>query len=86
MDFGGILGGIDAGQLVLVLVAAAAILGLLGFAKWGAKKVARFFDPPANASHAAARDRGAAWISASGEIHSGSNAPKKWVNPNLRGK
>ena len=86
MDFSGILGGVNAGQLVLVLVAAAASLGLVGFAAWGAKKVARFFDPPANNVQAASRDRGAAWVGASGEIYTGSSAPRKWVNPYLKDK
>lgn len=42
-DFSGILSGIDGGTAVTAIVAAAAILALVGFAKWGAKKVGRFF-------------------------------------------
>lgn len=42
-DFSGILSGIDGGTAVTAIVAAAAILALVGFAAWGAKKVGRFF-------------------------------------------
>lgn len=42
-DFSGILSGIDGATAVTAIVAAAAILALVGFAKWGAKKVGRFF-------------------------------------------
>lgn len=42
-DFSGILTGLDSGTAVTAIVAAAAILALVGFAKWGAKKVATFF-------------------------------------------
>ncbi len=43
IDFSGILSGVDGSTAVTAIVAAAAILALVGFAKWGAKKVARFF-------------------------------------------
>lgn len=42
-DFSGILDGIDASTIVTGIVAGAAILGLVGFARWGAKKVAKLF-------------------------------------------
>ena len=42
-DFSGILSGISGATAVTAIVAAAAILALVGFAKWGAKKVAKFF-------------------------------------------
>lgn len=42
-DFSGILDGIDATTIVTAIVAGAAILGLVGFARWGAKKVAKLF-------------------------------------------
>jgi hypothetical protein len=42
-DFSGILTGLNGGTAVTAIVAAAAILALVGFAKWGAKKVASFF-------------------------------------------
>jgi len=42
-DFSSILTGVDGGTAVTAIVAAAAILALVGFAKWGAKKVGRFF-------------------------------------------
>lgn len=42
-DFSGILSGIDGATAVTAIVAAAAILALVGFAKWGSKKVGRFF-------------------------------------------
>lgn len=42
-DFSGILAGVDGGTAVTAIVAAAAILAIVGFASWGAKKVGRFF-------------------------------------------
>ena len=42
-DFSGILDGLDGATAVTAIVAAAAILAVVGFAKWGAKKVAKFF-------------------------------------------
>lgn len=42
-DFSGILSGVDGGTAVTAIVAAAAILAVVGFAAWGAKKVGRFF-------------------------------------------
>jgi hypothetical protein len=42
-DFSGILDGVDGTTAVAAIVAAAAIIALVGFAKWGAKKVATFF-------------------------------------------
>lgn len=42
-DFSGILSGLDGTTAITAIVAAAAILALVGFAKWGAKKVAKFF-------------------------------------------
>lgn len=42
-DFSGILTGIDGTTAVTAIVAAAAILALVGFAAWGSKKVGRFF-------------------------------------------
>lgn len=42
-DFSGILTGLSGTTAVTAIVAAAAILALVGFAKWGAKKVAKFF-------------------------------------------
>ncbi len=43
MDFSGILTGLDGTTATTAIIAAAAILALVGFAKWGAKKVAGFF-------------------------------------------
>lgn len=42
-DFSGILSGVDGGTAVTAIVAAAAILAVVGFAVWGSKKVGRFF-------------------------------------------
>lgn len=42
-DFSGILTGLSGTTAVTAIVAAATILALVGFAKWGAKKVAKFF-------------------------------------------
>jgi hypothetical protein len=42
-DFSGILDGLDTGTIVTAIVAACAIIALVGFAKWGGKKLARFF-------------------------------------------
>lgn len=42
-DFSAILAGLDGGTAVTAIVAAAAILAVVGFAKWGAKKVGKFF-------------------------------------------
>lgn len=43
MDFSGILEGLSAGTAVTAVVAAAALIAMVGFAKWAAKKVASFF-------------------------------------------
>ena len=43
MDFSGILSGLDSKTAVSAIIAAAALLSAVGFAKWGAKKVASFF-------------------------------------------
>lgn len=43
MDFSGILTGLDGDTAVTAIVAAAAIIATVGFAKWAAKKVAGFF-------------------------------------------
>lgn len=43
MDFETILAGINAGTLFVVVISAAAVLGLVGFASWGARKVGGFF-------------------------------------------
>jgi len=42
-DFSGITSGLDGGTIVTAVIAAAAILALVGFAKWGAKKLGKFF-------------------------------------------
>lgn len=42
-DFSGILDGIDGTTAVTAMLAGAAILALVGFAKWGAKKLGKFF-------------------------------------------
>jgi len=42
-DFSGILDGLDTGTIVTAILAAAALIAIVGFAKWGAKKLARFF-------------------------------------------
>jgi hypothetical protein len=43
MDFSDILTGLDATTATAAILGAAAILALVGFAKWGAKKVGKFF-------------------------------------------
>lgn len=43
MDFSGILEGLSTTTAVTAIVAAAALIALVGFAKWAAKKVAGFF-------------------------------------------
>lgn len=42
-DFSGILDGVSGTTAVTAVVGAAAILAIVGFAVWGAKKVAKFF-------------------------------------------
>lgn len=42
-DFSSILVGLDGSTAVTAILAAAVILALVGFAKWGAKKVGKFF-------------------------------------------
>lgn len=42
-NFDGILAGLDGATAVTAIVAAAAILALVGFAAWGARKVGKFF-------------------------------------------
>lgn len=42
-DFSSITSGLDGGTIVTAVIAAAAILALVGFAKWGAKKLGKFF-------------------------------------------
>ncbi|MEP6485363.1 MAG: hypothetical protein ABJB01_13010 [Rudaea sp.] len=42
-DFSPITTGLDASTVVTAVIAAAAILATVGFAKWGAKKLGRFF-------------------------------------------
>lgn len=42
-DFSSILTGLDGSTAVTAILAAAVILALVGFAKWGAKKVGKFF-------------------------------------------
>lgn len=42
-DFSSILAGVDGSTAVTAILAAAVILALVGFAKWGAKKVGKFF-------------------------------------------
>ena len=42
-NFSSILSGLDASTAVTAILAAAVILALVGFAKWGAKKVGKFF-------------------------------------------
>ncbi len=42
-DFSGILDGLDTGTIVTAILAAAALIAIVGFAKWGAKKLAKFF-------------------------------------------
>ena len=43
MDFSSILTGLDGATATTAIIGAAGILALVGFVKWGAKKVARFF-------------------------------------------
>lgn len=43
MDFSGILSGLDTSTAVTAIVGAAALIALVGFASWAAKKVAGFF-------------------------------------------
>lgn len=43
MDFSGITEGLSAATAVTAVVSAAALLAMVGFAKWAAKKVAGFF-------------------------------------------
>jgi hypothetical protein len=42
-DFSSILTGLDSSTAITAILAAAVIIAGVGFAKWGAKKVARFF-------------------------------------------
>ena len=42
-DYSTILSGLSTGNAVTAIIAAAALLALVGFAKWVAKKVGRFF-------------------------------------------
>lgn len=42
-DFSSITSGLDTSTVVTAIVAAAALLALVGFAKWAAKKLGRFF-------------------------------------------
>lgn len=42
-DFSSILSGVDSSTAVTAILAGAVILALVGFAKWGAKKVGKFF-------------------------------------------
>ena len=42
-NFSSILSGLDGSTAVTAILAAAVILALVGFAKWGAKKVGKFF-------------------------------------------
>lgn len=43
MDFSGILTDIDGTTAATALIGAAAVLALVGFASWGARKVGNFF-------------------------------------------
>lgn len=43
MDFSGILDGLSTETAITAVVAAAALIALVGFATWASKKVARFF-------------------------------------------
>lgn len=43
MDFSNILSGLNSSTAITTIVAAAALIAAVGFAKWGAKKVAGFF-------------------------------------------
>lgn len=40
---GDILSGLDTGAAVAAMIAAAALIAVVGFTKWGSKKVAGFF-------------------------------------------
>lgn len=42
-DFSGITSGLDGSTIVTACVAAAAILAVVGFGKWGSKKLGKFF-------------------------------------------
>jgi len=42
-DFSSILTGLDGSTIVEAILGAAAILALVGFGKWGAKKLGKFF-------------------------------------------
>jgi hypothetical protein len=42
-DFSSILSGIDVDTVVTAILAACALIAIVGFAKWGGKKLARFF-------------------------------------------
>lgn len=42
-DYGSVLDGLDLGTAVTALIAAGALVALVGFTKWIVKKVARFF-------------------------------------------
>ena len=43
MDFSGVLDGLNAQTAVTAIVAAGALIALVGFGKWATKKVASFF-------------------------------------------
>jgi uncharacterized membrane-anchored protein len=43
MDFGSVLDGLSTGTAVTAVIAAGALIALVGFAKWATKKVASFF-------------------------------------------
>lgn len=43
MDFSGILDGLSVSSATTAVVAAAALIALVGFSSWAAKKVAGFF-------------------------------------------
>lgn len=42
-DFSGILTGLSGGTATTAVIAAAAIMAIVGFAVWGSKKVGKFF-------------------------------------------
>ena len=42
-DYSTILSGLDAGDAVVVFIAAAAVLAAVGFGKWISKKVGKYF-------------------------------------------
>lgn len=46
-DFSSILEGFDISTAVVALIAVAALIAVLGFASWAAKKIAKFFDDAA---------------------------------------